>query len=332
MRRISAIFGPILAFAWVGLAFGQGAQPATPAPPSSASAAAQPEPEPTGSAAPATPPPPAEPEQKPEAPAPAPPTEPVTAPAPPPTPPGHLAPTVGERKKPELDEAPQRPARDPWRDGQAFGIEGTLGLAARIGSINDGFGTEEHFDTAFQLGGWLALSPEWALGLELERAGLGRASATSGANSVSIDYDVTYLWLGARVFPYRSESAELFVNLRAGLGWQSLSATGTHDQLPTTAAPEVFVCSATDGPGLGFGAGIGGAYRLSQKLSLVGRVDGIGRRQNGDVVDGCAIGSGAVTNVNVGAGLMYIFDLGHDAALASGPRAPSAVSGLLPRW
>ncbi len=211
-----------------------------------------------------------------------------------------------------------RERSDAWRDGHALGIEGLVGLAARIGSINDGFGDEEHFDTALQLSGWLSLSSEWALGLELEHSGLGRATATEGLNSVSVEYDVTYLWLGARVFPWRSDMAEVFLNMRVGLGWESLDANGTRDQLPTTAAPQIYSCSATDGPGLGFGAGLGGAYHFGPKLSVVGRVDGMGRRQTSEFIDDCAIGSGAVTSVNFGAGLMYVFDLGDDASLSAG--------------
>ena len=63
-------------------------------------------------------------------------------------------------------------------------------LAARFGDFYDGSGTEENFDSALQLGGWFRLSPQWALGLEYEHAGLGRASAGSGQNTLSAEYDV----------------------------------------------------------------------------------------------------------------------------------------------
>jgi hypothetical protein len=207
---------------------------------------------------------------------------------------------------------------DAWRNGHGLGFEGLFGIAGRLGSFNEGFSNEEHIDTTLSLGAWFGLSPLWAVGLEYEHSGLGRGWTTSGLNSLSVEYDADYAWLGLRVFPVRTDDLDVFVNLRAGLGWQSLDATGTRDQLPLTVSPETFACSASDGPGLGLGAGFGMAYRVNPNVLLVGRVDGTGRRQTSDVVDGCALGSGDLVGVNAGAGLMYVFDLGTDASLARG--------------
>lgn len=205
---------------------------------------------------------------------------------------------------------------DAWRNGHGLGIEGVFGVAGRFGSFNDGYGNEEHLDTTLSLGAWFGLSSFWALGLEYEHTGLGRAWETDGLNSLSVEYDADYAWLGLRVFPARTDAVDVFLNLRVGLGWQSFDASGTRDQLPLTASPETFACSAADGPGLGLGAGFGVAYRVNPKVLLLARVDGTGRRQTSDVVDGCALGSGDLVGVNGGAGLMYVFDLGHEATLA----------------
>ncbi len=260
------------------------------------------------------PPPPPPPEPPPPEPPPASPEPPAVTRQAEPTTPVPVTPAREHKARAEEDTPVLRD--DPWREGHALGIEGTFAVDARIGSFNDGFGQEEHFDTALSLGLWLALSSVWALGLEYEHAGLGRASSSSGVNTLSIEYDVDYGWLGARVFPYRSESVDLFLNLRVGLGWQSFDASGTRSQLPTTAEPAVFSCSARSGPGLGLGAGFGAAYRASRKVSIFTRVDGVGRQQSGDVIDGCATGAGDITSVNVGAGLMYVFDLGEGASLS----------------
>lgn len=191
-----------------------------------------------------------------------------------------------------------------------------MAVAGRFGNLSAEFKNEEHLDTAFQLGGYFALTPVWAFGLEFERAGLGRGTTTAGLNSVSVEYDATSLWLGGRVFPYRTERTEVFLGLRVGVGWQSLDANGTREQWPTTASPTTFSCSVTDAPSLGLGAYLGGAYRLGQNLSLVARVDGTARRTSGDVIDGCAPGAGSIVGLNVGGGLFYAFDLGKSASLA----------------
>jgi hypothetical protein len=222
--------------------------------------------------------------------------------------------------EPEADSARRALGPDPWREGHAFALEGLVAVSSRFGSFNAEFENEEHLDTAFQLGGYFALSSVWAVGLELERTGLGRGSSTSGLNSVSVEYDATSVWLGGRVFPYRTERAEVFLGLRLGLGWQSFDANGIREQLPTTSSPETFSCSATGSPGASLGAYLGGAYRLGTNLSLVARVDGSARRFSGDVVGACAPGTGSITGLNVGGGLFYSFDLGKDASLAQRSR------------
>ncbi|HVJ19734.1 MAG TPA: hypothetical protein VM686_30165, partial [Polyangiaceae bacterium] len=292
MSRYTATFGPFLALVWVGLAFGQAATPSPSATAPTASAA------PAGSASAGTmpgavpPPPSAQPTTAASVPPPpegepAPPA-PSAEPAPPeavaaerqakaPTP-ANVAPAAAAQPRPEAD-LPKR-EYDAWRDGHGLGIEGTFGFGARIGSFNDGFGDEEHFGTDLQLGLWLGLSSTWAFGLEYEHAGLGKATSSSGLNSVSVEYDVDYLWLGARAYFYRADSFDLFLNLRAGLGWQSLDATGTREQLPTTVGIDVFACSASAGPGFGLGAGFGAAYRASKNVLVHARVDGVGRQQS----------------------------------------------------
>ncbi len=228
--------------------------------------------------------------------------------------PSKLSPLKGD--EPEADTARRTLGADAWREGHSFALEGLVGVSGRFGSFNAEFESEEHLDTAFQLGGYFALSSAWAVGLELERAGLGRGSSTNGLNSVSVEYDVTSLWLGGRVFPYRTERTEIFLGLRLGVGWQSFDANGIREQLPTTGSPETFSCSGTGGPGPSLGAYLGGAYRLSTNLSLVARADGIARKLDGDVIGNCASGAGSITGLNVGGGLFYSFDLGKDASLA----------------
>jgi hypothetical protein len=228
--------------------------------------------------------------------------------------PSKLSPLKGE--EPEADAVRRELEPGPWRGGHAFALEGLVAVSGRFGSFNAEFENEEHLDTAFLLGGYFALSSSWAVGLELEHAGLGRGASTSGLNSVSVEYDVTSLWLGGRVFPYRSERAEVSLGLRVGAGWQSLDANGIRERLPTTSSPETFSCSATGGPAVSLGAYLGAAYRLSTNLSLVARADGVARRLSGDVIGNCAPGAGSITGLNVGGGLFYSFDLGKDASLA----------------
>jgi hypothetical protein len=196
-------------------------------------------------------------------------------------------------------------------------FEARAGLSARLGGSAATFDEEELFATAYGLGAWLEPSQELAFGLELEHAGLGNARDLSGLSSVDVEYSVTSAWLATRVFPTRKQRVDAFVALRLGLGWQSVSATGTREQFPTTAPARVFSCSEREGPGLSLGGGAGLNLRVSRRVSLVPRVDFVGQRLTGEALGSCALGVGSVTAAAATLGLGYAFDVEPESGSAS---------------
>ena len=161
------------------------------------------------------------------------------------------------------------------------------------------------------------------LGFGVTRADLGSVSALSGANQIDTEYGATALHLGARAFPWRGTSSELFVGLRVGLAWQDLDAVGIRTTQPNVAPPSVFSCSGVDGPGLALGAGAGFAERIAGRAWFLAHVDANGYRLSGDVVDNCTVGIGSVTSASLGVGLLYAFDLGEENRLDAKTSPPA---------
>jgi hypothetical protein len=288
-----------LAVPWVASAQGE-----PPAPPPEPAPAPPPPPEPPPEAAPApeaAPPP----EPAPEAPAP------VAAPSAP-----NTAPLDGRRPGSGLvvgaNVSPEQPITlseyQPDYDALRLTLEARFGFNARLGSSFAASAHEELVDTDFALGGYLAWKREFALGLELEQSGLGRARALSDQNSIDAEYSATGAWLAARVFPLRRERLDLFVNLRIGLVFQHVSALGTRQEaVPFTQPAVSFSCTEWDGPGVGLGGALGLAYRLSRHVSVLSRVDATGARLSGEALGSCADGIGSVSSVSGTIGLAYEF-------------------------
>jgi hypothetical protein len=319
---ISACF--VSGFAWTAAALAADA-------PAPAPTVADPAP-PTPSAADPAPAPPAPaPAPVPSQPPPPPPTpassatatEPATPP-PPPTADPTQVPTTQQNTAP-LDE--RRPATtlaasaqaapaapEPSRFARHFDalpltLEARFGFNARFGSSFDPSTDDEVVDTNFSLGAYLAWNAEYAVGLEIEHSGLGRVRALDGENSIDAQYSATSAWLAARVYPWRSERLDVFVNLRLGLAMQHVDALGTRQESALISVPAAsFSCDEWDGPGIGLGAALGLDYRLARHVAFVTRLDATGERLSGDELGTCADGIGSVTTLAGTVGLAYDFD------------------------
>lgn len=285
-----------------GPALAQGAPP--PAPPS---------PAPPAPAPPAPVPPPAEAPTSTEN---APPLPPQASPALPGAPPvtapldeRHPATTLAVSAQAETKPAVVRSPYQRSYDALPLTLEARFGFNTRL---NDSFNAAAHeqlLDSTWALSGFLAWSADYALGLELEHAGLGRVRGLSGESSIDGEYSATGGWLGARVFPWRSERWEVFVNLRIGLVFQHVNALGTRQMSPViTVPPSSFACTETDGPGFGIGGGIGAALRLSRHVSVRSRFDATGERLSGDALGTCAEGIGSIATLSGTLGLAYEFE------------------------
>jgi hypothetical protein len=194
-------------------------------------------------------------------------------------------------------------------DALPLTLEARFGFNARFGSSFDASADDEVVDTSFAFGAYLAWKPEYAIGLELEQSGLGRVRALSGENSIDAEYSVTSAWLAARVFPWRSERLDVFLNLRLGLAMQHVDVLGTRQESTSIAVPaQSFSCSEWDGPGLGLGAALGLNYRLARHVAFVSRLDATGERLSGDELGTCVDGIGSVTSIAGSVGLAYQFE------------------------
>jgi hypothetical protein len=224
--------------------------------------------------------------------------------------------TPGDQKEP-----PARAAPDAWQDGHALGVEALFRGGSRIGASSIAAQTDEKAGIGFDLGAEFRIARAYSLGFGLTRMSLGSIAATSGASSVNADYATTALELGARFFPFRWPGAELSLGLHVGLAWQHVDANGLRPSV-NLEPPTVFECSESSGPGFALGANIGAALRLARAFWLVGNVSGDGYELTSETINDCVNGLGSITTVSVGLGVMYAFDLGREARVASAP-APS---------
>lgn len=296
--------------------------PTQPSPPAPAPPTPPPTPAPPTTPTPA-PPAPAPP--TPAAPLPAPSATDSAAPAPAPTsesapPPAGLPQTAAplDEQRPATTLAASAHEAPPAPLAARFGfdydllpltLEARFGFNARFGSSFDPSDNDQVLDTSFAFGAYLAWSPEYAVGLELEQAGLGRIRGLSGENSIDAEYSATSAWLATRVFPWHSERLDVFVNLRLGLAMQHVNALGTRQESDSIAVPaQSFSCTAWDGPGIGLGAALGLNYRLARHVAFVSRLDATGERLSGDELGTCADGIGSVTSVAGSVGLAYTFE------------------------
>jgi hypothetical protein len=203
------------------------------------------------------------------------------------------------------------PPTDFRRDFQALPLtlEARFGFNARLGSSFDDATDEEHWGASYAFASYFAWRREFALGLELDHSGLGRVRALTDQTSLDNQYTATGAWLGARVFPIRTERFDFFVNLRVGMVWQHVDSLGTRAVSTSITEPaQSYSCADWDGPGLGLGGGIGLAYRLGRHFSFVSRLDLNGMRLNDGSLGTCADGIGSVATLGGSVGLAFEFE------------------------
>jgi hypothetical protein len=239
-----------------------------------------------------------------------------------PTPAAMLGVNVPHEKRDVPPRAPE-PATDAWQDGHALAIEAGFRGGSRVGATNLVVDNEEKAGLGFDLGVALRLAPAFSFGFALKRMSLGTVSSTSGNESaVNASYMLTKLELGARVYPVRWRTAELFVGLHVAMAWQSVDASGLRPSV-NLEPPDVYSCSDTAGPSFALGAELGAAVRLTRAFWLVGDFAGDGYHFTSEPVGNCVNGLGSITALSVGVNLLYAFDLGREAKVAATPR-PSA--------
>jgi hypothetical protein len=173
-----------------------------------------------------------------------------------------------------------------------------------------GFDDENGAGTRLGMSAQLELNREFAAALEIDRVALGRGTALTGFDSLSADYAVTSAMLGLRAYPYKTKYLDLFVAVQVGAGVQSVSAVGTRRGSTVASAIDVFECDASDTPAFQIGGVLGARWMLTSRVGVSARIDGVGRRLSGDVIEACAPGLGGVTSVGAALGVGYDFELG----------------------
>jgi hypothetical protein len=215
---------------------------------------------------------------------------------------------------PAPEVAPQRPAETKapadvrsLRARWPLTLEGKLGFSVRPES-SGGFEDESQVGAEVGLSLYTDIRRELAVGLEVDRVSLGRGTAISGLDSVTVDYTVSSAMLGLRAYPWRSELVDLFVGLQVGVGIQGVSAAGTVSDGALDPAVS-YTCGGSDSPGFQLGGGVGARLMLTPRWGVTARVGGTGRRLTGELVEDCARGIGTATTIAGSIAFGYDFEL-----------------------
>jgi hypothetical protein len=173
---------------------------------------------------------------------------------------------------------------------------------------SEGFDDETHTGAELGLSVYVDINRALAAGLEIDHASLGRGTALSGLDSVSVDYTDSSAMLGVRAYPKRTDMVDLFVGLQLGVGVQGVSAQGVASNgaiLPASA----YRCSASDAPAFQIGGGVGARLMLTPRWGITTRINAVGRRLSGDYIEDCVRGIGTATTITGSIGLGYDFDM-----------------------
>ncbi len=212
--------------------------------------------------------------------------------------------TVAPIAAPSTPSAPERK-----RQPATLGFQLSSGVVARVGGgLDPEFAEHERVDLAYGFGAWFAPSDLLALGLRYERIGQGGEESRTGAATLRVQRDMDAFWLGARVYAARLERLGLYMGLGVGLSVQSLSANGARPS-QSFGPGATFACSASDGPGLSLNGAGGLDLQMDGHLAFIAEGAVSAFRHSGDRIDGCAPGSGSVTNVSAMIGLLYRFEI-----------------------
>jgi opacity protein-like surface antigen len=176
-----------------------------------------------------------------------------------------------------------------------------------------GRSVEETIDSALGFGVWIFPRSTWALGLSLERVGLGKDHYATDAlgQTLNASYDVDTLWLGGRFF-FSENRPAFYLGIAAGPALPRVRATGTREVgSPFAQAPQPFECSASGSVGAGVTASGGVEFDIADQWSLVGEGRAVGHfiGKSAGPFDGCAPGSGPAVGGSLRVGFSYRFEL-----------------------
>ncbi len=201
-----------------------------------------------------------------------------------------------------------RPRRRPPET--TLDVELAAGLSLRLGSSSSyELSEDQSAGLAYGPSVWLAPNRLFSLGVAYERVALGVDRSEGGTSSVDVRRALDAVWLRGRAYPWREDSVGLFVGLGLGMSWQHVRGTGTRPGDGFTRPPSAYGCDASDGPGIALGGGVGLDVAVSRDVAFLTGFDAAAHRQSGDVIGGCAPGSGSITTLGAHLGFAYRFDL-----------------------
>lgn len=172
---------------------------------------------------------------------------------------------------------------------------------------------EEAIDSAFGLGAWVIPRSSWALGIAVERVGLGKDhyATDSRGQTMTTSYLADTLWFGGR-FYFSEERPAFYLGFSAGPALPRVRATGTRaTSAEFTVPPEPFECSATGSVGAGVAASAGVEFDIGDAWSFVSEARGMAHFLGKSTAsfDRCAPGPGNAVGGSLRIGFAYRFQI-----------------------
>lgn len=209
--------------------------------------------------------------------------------------------------------APPAPAAAATSRSAATPVTLDVGLGFGFGTR---LGDSPYYDVTTRAGAfagvsaWLAPSPGFALGLAYQHLGLGKERTDVGlGGSLELDRGAHLVWAGLRLFPLRSEYVAFYLEVAPGLAFQHVSASGVLGSSGPVAILTPFTCSAADSADFALRAGFGADFSVGEAIhaSLGATMDNM--HLSSEPLGECVNGAGTVTELSLGAGVSYRFDV-----------------------
>jgi len=211
-------------------------------------------------------------------------------------------------------EAKDKIAEKKPRPLSTLGLEATIGLSGRLGSMSTGYESDDRAGWLYGAGVYYAPSRKLSLGLSYTQAqgGSEQYGRQNSLDTAKISRTFHVPALHARIYPVRSQTMGMYVGLTVGAAFQTASVSGSQ-QLSSAQAALPYKADSDPASGIALGLGLGFDYDIDNDLALLSSLNFTNYQFSSDPMKGVGShvvgGTGSTSQLDFRFALQYRFDL-----------------------